>query len=99
MVTTTSITAVSASTRRAQSTFSVPTVNQFVITDMVSGWLPRACWKKITHEKTAESIRNEVVTISQARSPRRLTTEAGDEEAEKRQPDDEGDHEPSPSSS
>ena len=68
MYTTTSITTVSVSTRKAQSTCSVPTVNQFATWTRVAP-SPNPTWKKAIHDRRAEIPTSTVVTSSAGRAP------------------------------
>ena len=69
MVTTTSITAVSVSTRSAQSTWSTPEVIQLARTGAEKEPPLSPTRKKVIQEKKQEMKSSEVVTISLARSP------------------------------
>jgi hypothetical protein len=67
-VTTTSITAVSVSTRSAQSTFKAPEVIQGK-TSMRTSWWPKPTCTKAIHDRIIEIIRNVVVMTSVRREP------------------------------
>ena len=68
-MTTTSITAVSVSTRSAQSIFSEPTVSQLPSTGTVASAWPSPYWKKTIQASAAATKSRLVVTISEGRSP------------------------------
>ena len=64
MVTTTSITTVSVSMRKAQSTANVPEENQCRMWILWSGASPNATVKNATHERIAATTRKPLVITS-----------------------------------
>ncbi len=69
MVTTTSMTTVSVSTRKAQSTCMAPEVNQVSTLIDCIGCSPKPTEMKATQERIAETNNRPVVTSSATREP------------------------------